>query len=74
MNYLAMSQLDKRFDQFCREKISESIEDHIQDSVIQSQLPVLKYKYKCRTLGCCRTIQSEVALSKDCHFCVNCIK
>jgi len=74
MNYFAMQQLDKRFDQFCREKISENIDEHIQDSVIQSQLSVLKYKYKCRTLGCYRTIQSEVALSKNYHFCVNCIK
>jgi len=74
MNYLAMKQLDKRFDQFCREKISESIKDHIQDSVIQSQLPVLKYKYKCRSLDCYRVIQSSVALSKDCHFCLHCIK
>lgn len=75
MNYFAMQQLDKRFDQFCREKISEEIlEDHITDTVIQSQLPVLKYKYKCRTLGCYRIIQSEVALSRDCHFCLHCIK
>lgn len=75
MNYFAMQQLDKRFDQFCREKISEEIlEDHIQDSVIQSQLPVLKYKYQCRTLGCCRTIRSQVALSKNYHFCVHCVK
>jgi len=74
MNYFALSQLNKRFDQFCREKLSESIEDHITDSVIQSQLPVLKYKYKCRNLGCNRTIQSSVALSKNYHFCVHCIK
>ena len=75
MNYLALKQLDKRFDQFCREKIREEIlDEHIQDSVIQRQLPVLKYKYKCRSLGCYRTIQSSVALSRDCHFCLHCIK
>ncbi len=74
MNYLALKQLDKRFDQFCRENIREEIlTDHTKDSVIHSQLPVLKYKYKCRTLRCGKAIQSEVALSKDCHFCVHCI-
>ena len=64
MNYLALKQLNKRFDQFCRENTTP------ENSV---KLPVLKYKYKCRTLRCGKIIQSEVALSKDCHFCVNCI-
>lgn len=75
MNYFALSQLNKRFDQFCREKLSEEIlDEHIQDSVIQSQLPIFKYEYKCRTLGCCKIIRSQVALSKNYHFCLNCIK
>ena len=67
MNYLALKQLDKRFDQFCQKNITS------ENPVIQNQLPILKYKYKCRTLRCGKIIQSEVALSKDCHFCVNCI-
>ncbi len=67
MNYLALKQLDKRFDQFCRENNTPK------NPVIQSQLPVLKYKYKCRTLGCGTIIHSEIALSRDCHFCVHCI-
>ncbi len=42
------------------------------DRIILGLTTIYKFKYICRNLGCNKSIKSNVALSKDQHFCMDC--
>ncbi len=62
MNFMRQQQLNQDFDQLM-------VEHRVREIVKK-----FKYKYTCRSRWCSNTIKSNVALSRDKHFCLQCIK